>query len=365
MGQIPDELDPDKVVRVGPLTAKLYETNFPGEGKQVAIHLEQTLKGTHQEMWCDLDRLEAVVDHGNALRGMLEGGPSKGFVAFDPQSPVSVQSHNTWTAKYFERTDSAGKPEILIRIDQVPKNAEGDLKRQGFAQPLKRLEEAKDHAVSFGQERGHERPWYAVLKVVRLAEDGVQAVVKVVRWDKEEPAQRYADENWTAHGYVLYDKPFRRMLGGEGYTFTVGENQVPKLGPDIRYLKAENERTGPGLVRGVWFQQGEEPTPGKLVKMDLGRDGNSREPTDYRMLPASLPHGTRPQGPNPQPVHIIAERDERESPPRWRVKEAMLDPERAAGRFQELKEKALEHKHQLEQRPEEPIDLSRAQLPKR
>jgi len=352
--------NPDESVRIGKLCVLLYETTLPELGmKQTAVLLHQPIKGGSRELLCDIDRLEAVVGHGNRLKASIANEPGRSL----EQEPKLVGSLElgSWSVRYLEQKDPDGKPQLMVVIDQ-----QNDKGRQQFANPFGQFEEANKHALLFEHQKGHERPWYAVVKVVEL-KDSDMVRLRVVKWDTYAQARDYAAKNWT-DGYALFQVAFRRQLGGkEGFTLDIEERRIPDLAPelaaDINYLKAKEDRRTLGLLLGVWCQKGETPRPGMVVKFDeIGRDPQTREPTPYRVIPTAI---ERPQGPGEKPVHVVVEIDTEFHPPRHRIKEVILEPERAEARFRELVALAPKHRRQLESAPkQEPMpELNRANMP--
>jgi hypothetical protein len=364
--RLPEQLDPEKPDMVIPLgrglTAKLYETVAHDNTKHVAVWFQQPASGQTkaQDFKCDLDRLEAVVDHGTTLRTRLQEHPGVLLGDINSRRPESVLVLGSWTARYFVQSDHANKNQIRVHVTQKT-GPEGQEISQSFAADLRHLEETAKQAILFEHERGHERRWHAVVKFNSLENYEGYVRVEVDKWfNSEKKAIDFVSEN-AKSGYALYPEPFRRPRELANYCLSIREDRIPALGPDIRFHKAERERTGPGLLLGIWCQTGPKPHPGTHVKFDSGRDSVSREPTDYHVIPVGV---HRPQGPGEQPISVVVEVDTKNWPPVHRIKEAIPDATLAKARFQELKSIALErHLKQLEQRLEQAIDLSREDMP--
>ena len=355
MGRDPKRLDPehpDKVLQFEDLTVKFYETTDRRGAKQAAVWIQRnyTSAGPAEtlEFKADLDRLEAVVDYGNDLKTRLKREPGRAQNEFGSKAREHVLELGSWTVSYHEQEDPAGKSRVVVELDQYFLGPKGGEYKQCFSCDLRQLDQVAKWGIAFENQRGHERKSYPVVKIESLAEEGwVRA--RVVRWDEKEAAQRYADENRN-HGYGLCEKPSRWRYE---FSLTLKETDIPSLSAEIRFLKAELARVGPGLLLGIWYQKGQEPHEGMPVKFIGGRDPTSREPIDYRIIPAGV---QTPQGPNEDPISIIVDVDRKNHPPIHRILEVIRDSERAKARFQELKIERLRH--------EQDLDLSRANMPR-
>lgn len=348
---------PDREIRLDPLTVKLYEVEHPHGYQLVVVGLEQTLRPvgggvpTTQAFKCDLDRLEAVIAHGQELRTrFLSEAPRP----FNPKQPLSVFEHGTWTARFFDRTDREGERDVAIRIEH---RVSEDGEPRGFASTLRRLEKVGEVAHAFEQERGHKREWSLVVAFAGLAEQEGLVRVHVVACDREKPARELADRNPE---YDVLPNASRRRIVEGGYTLTVAAASVPKLGPDIHFHEAELLRNGPDFLLGEWYEKGWDARAGTEVKWDSGRDAKSREPRPYRIVPVGT---QKPQGPGEVPITVLVEKDNVNFPPRHRIAETFIDPSRGEARFLELQGPGPRRERGIEQQQAKSVELSQAAMP--
>lgn len=344
MGPDPERLNEQvakKVVELKNVTATFYEVTDQRGEKQVGVLLQRTDKGQSREFRIDLCRLEMVVDRGNDIQARLVREAERVRKDFGSKAPERTLELGSWTASYHLRQDPAGKLQVVVYLDETVTGRQ-------FSCDLPRLGQVAKWGMLFEHERGHERNWYPVVRIESLAEEGwVRA--EVVRWAEREVARKYADENRN-HGFGLCEKPFRRLFD---FPLTLKESEIPSLAAEIRFLKAELVRRAPGLLLGIWYQQGQTPYQGMPVTILGGRDPTSREPADYRVIPAGV---QTPQGPNDIPITILVHLDTKNQPPIHCIAEVVYEGE-LAGRAK-LQERKIE-----QQRHEEAMDLSRANLP--
>lgn len=382
MGRSPERIDeecPDDIVELKRVTAKLYETSDQHGQKQVAILLERTYENSQGEMRnikfrADLDRLEAVVDRGNELKAASQKEPERVPDRIDPKSPDSRFDYGTWTAAFYQQKDPAGKPQVVIRFEQRDTPG-GDEVRQRFSCDLDHLDQVVKRAILFEHKRGHERSYHPVVKIQGLTETEGVVNVTVIGWGKRDAggtitlgdgrdARTYAQSNWRERGYGICERAYRRPLGAKGFILTLKESDVPTLATDIAFHREERNRRAPGLLMGIWYQNGQEPIVGKPVQVLNGQDPTSREPIEYRILPPGV---ERPNGPGSAPITVVLDTENR-SPEGWpTIKEVITDRKLAPERFQELKAEGIEQQQQrmIEQRQDPTSeDLSRLRVPK-